>query len=55
VVTRRNAGSVVMLSLDEYSAMAETLHLLSSPKNAQRLRKATGAADAHRFVRSPRG
>jgi antitoxin YefM len=55
VVTRRNAGSVVMLSLDEYSAMAETLHLVSSPKNARRLRKATGAADARRFVRSPRG
>jgi antitoxin YefM len=55
VVTRRGAGAVVMLALDEYQAMAETLHLLRSPRNARRLAKATRDADARRFVRSPRG
>ena len=55
VVTRRGAPAVVMLALEEYEAMAETLHLLRSPKNARRLRKATRDADARRFVRNPRG
>ena len=36
IVTRQNARSVVMLSLDEYESMAETLHLLRSPRNAER-------------------
>ena len=54
IVTRRKAAAVVMLSLEEYEAMAETLHLLRSPKNAQRLQKAVRDADARRFVRSPR-
>lgn len=36
-VTRSNGEDVVVLSKDEYEGMQETLHLLSSPKNAQRL------------------
>jgi antitoxin YefM len=43
-----------MLSLEEYEAMAETLYLLRSPRNAQRLHKAVRDADAGRFVPSPR-
>ena len=39
VVTRQKAGSVVMVSLDDWNSMEETLHLLSSPKNADRLRQ----------------
>ena len=54
VVTRRGAKSVVMLSLEEYEAMTETLHLRSSPENARRLQKAIRDADGHRFVRNPR-
>lgn len=37
VITRRKANPVVMMSLDEYSGMQETAHLLRSPANAQRL------------------
>ena len=37
IVTRQNARSVVMLSLEEYESMEETLHLLRSPRNAERL------------------
>ena len=55
IVTRRRAPAVVMLALEEYEAMAETLHLLRSPRNARRLQKAIRDADARRFVRSPRG
>jgi PHD/YefM family antitoxin component YafN of YafNO toxin-antitoxin module len=43
-----------MLSLEEYEAMAETLHLLRSPRNARRLHKAIRDADARRFVTNPR-
>jgi len=55
VVTRRKGKAVVMLSLEEYESMAETLHLLRSPKNAKRLMKAIRDADAGRFVKNPRG
>ena len=37
VIARRNAGSVVMMSLDDYHAFEETACLLRSPKNARRL------------------
>ena len=37
VITRRNAASVVMMSLDDYHAFEETAYLLRSPKNARRL------------------
>ncbi len=54
VVTRQKAPAVVMLSLEEYEAMTETLHLLRSPSNARRLQKAVRDAEAGRFVPSPR-
>ena len=54
IVTRRKARSVVMVALDEYEAMTETLHLLKSPKNARRLAAAVRDAGARRFVRNPR-
>lgn len=38
VVTRQRAEAVVLVSLSEWNAMEETMHLLSSPKNAARLR-----------------
>ena len=38
VVTRQRSEAVVMVSLSEWNAMEETMHLLSSPKNAARLR-----------------
>jgi antitoxin YefM len=39
VVTRKNREAVVMISLEEYNAIQETLHLLQSPENARRLRR----------------
>ena len=39
VIVRRRGGPVVLLSLEDYNSMNETLYLLSSPSNAFRLRK----------------
>ena len=40
VVTRQKGEAVVMVSLADWNAMEETLHLLSSAANAERLRAA---------------
>ena len=45
VITRQKAEAVVMVSLADWNAMEETLHLLSSPTNAQRLREAIRQLD----------
>ena len=37
IITRKNARSVVMISLDDYEALEETAYLLRSPRNARRL------------------
>ncbi len=37
IVKRGTGKGAVMISLDEYNSMMETLHLLSSRKNADRL------------------
>jgi antitoxin YefM len=46
VVTRKQREAVVILSLDEYNAIRETLHLQSSPANARRLQEAIAQLDA---------
>ena len=38
VVTRKKGEAVVVVSLDTWNEINETLHLLSSPLNASRLR-----------------
>jgi len=40
VVTREKAEPVVLVSLADWNAMEETVHLLSSSANAERLRHA---------------
>jgi antitoxin YefM len=37
LVTRQNARSVIMISEEDYEGLMETVHLLRSPANAQRL------------------
>lgn len=46
VVTRQKAEAVVMVSLSDWNAMEETLHLLSTPANASRLRASVGQLEA---------
>ncbi len=45
MVTRQKAEAVVMVSLSDWNAMAETLHLVSTPANSERLRKAVRQLD----------
>ena len=40
IVTRQNASSVVVMSLDDFKAYEATFHLLSSNNNADRLNDA---------------
>ncbi len=46
VVTRKNRESVVMVSLDTWNSIQETMHLLSTPNNASRLRASIAQLDA---------
>jgi antitoxin YefM len=45
VITRRNARSVVLMSEEDYDGLMETVHLLNSPANAERLLRAIADAD----------
>lgn len=45
-VTRQNARAVVVMSLADYEAMAETAYLLRSPANAARLGKSIQEIEA---------
>lgn len=39
VITRQRGEHVVMISLEDYNSIQETLHLLGSTANAERLRQ----------------
>jgi len=40
VITRQKQSSVVIISLEDYNSINETLYLMKSPKNAERLNQA---------------
>ena len=48
VITRRSGGDVALIAAEELSSILETLHLLSSPKNADRLLSALEDAKARK-------
>jgi len=50
LVTRQGAASAVVLDKEEYDGIMETLHLLRSPKNAERLLQAIADLDAGNTV-----
>ncbi|MDR3517218.1 MAG: type II toxin-antitoxin system prevent-host-death family antitoxin [Azospirillaceae bacterium] len=45
-VTRQTGRSVVVISEEEYDSLLETLHLIKSPINADRLVRAISQLDA---------
>ena len=45
IITRAKGRPAVLMSLEDYAAIEETVYLLSSPKNAQRLRDAIASLD----------
>jgi antitoxin YefM len=46
VVTRQKSEAVVMMSLADWNAIEETMHLLSTRSNAARLRGSIGQLEA---------
>ena len=46
VITRQKSEAVVLVSLEDWNAMEETMHLLSTPRNAERLRSSIRQLDA---------
>jgi antitoxin YefM len=48
LITRQGGEHVVMVSLEDFSAMQETLYLLSSPKNAERLARSVAQINARK-------
>lgn len=46
VISRQKAEAVVMVSLADWNAIEESMHLLSTDANARRLRDAIGQLDA---------
>jgi len=54
-VTRQNGSKAVLMSLDDYTSMQETLYLLSNPVNAEILMKSIqeaeqGLLEAHELI-----
>ncbi|HLP90702.1 MAG TPA: type II toxin-antitoxin system Phd/YefM family antitoxin [Nostocaceae cyanobacterium] len=47
VITRKNAESVALIPLGELTSILETIYLLRSPKNADRLLKALNRAKSN--------
>lgn len=45
VITRQEAEAVVMVSLSDWRAIEDTVHLLPSPANASRLRESIAQLD----------
>lgn len=50
LVTRRSAPSMVVVDAEEWAAIQETLHLLSSPANAERLMRSIDSLEAGQGV-----
>ena len=46
IITRQKAGAVVMLSLEDFNSMQETMYLLGNPANAERLRRSVADIEA---------
>ena len=49
IINRRDAEDAVVMSLEYFNAMRETLHLLKSPKNARHLEKSIDQYNASKL------
>lgn len=54
VITRRDAEDAVVMSLEQFNGLMETVHLLKSPANAEHLARSieqyrTGIVEEHTF------
>lgn len=51
VITRRDSEDAVVMSLDYYNSLMETVHLLRSPANAEHLNRSIEQFKAGKVVR----
>ena len=51
IITRQAEEPVVLISLEDYNAREETLYLLKSPRNAQRLFVALQQIEKKEFIK----
>ena len=51
IITRRGSADVALIAADELASLEATIHLLRSPRNADRLLAALGRADRGEGVR----
>ncbi len=49
VITRRDSQDAVVMSLDSYNSLMETVYLLKSPANAEHLRKSIEQFNRSKF------
>ncbi len=55
IISRRNADDAVVMSLDQFSGLMETVHLLKNPVNAEHLARSieqyrTGQIEEHSLI-----
>jgi antitoxin YefM len=50
IITTKEKQSVVLISQDEYNSMKETLYLLSSKNNRERLLDAVEEIESNKFI-----
>ena len=50
LITRRDASSAVLMSLETYNSLMETVHLVRSPANAAHLQQSLEQADRGELV-----
>ena len=50
LVTRQGSEAVVVMAEGEYESLQETLHLLSTPANAERLRESLAQLDGGEVI-----
>lgn len=56
IISRRKREAAVVMSLEDYNSMQETLYLLRSPNNARRLMESmaeleSGGGEVHELIR----
>ncbi|MBI5589203.1 MAG: type II toxin-antitoxin system prevent-host-death family antitoxin [Deltaproteobacteria bacterium] len=54
IITRKTNDSVVIMSLEDYTALEETAYLLQSPKNTRRLVESIAQLEDEKGSESPR-
>ncbi|WP_293007209.1 type II toxin-antitoxin system Phd/YefM family antitoxin [Nitrosomonas sp.] len=51
IITRKREAPVVMISLEDYQAMEETIYLLRSPANARHLLKSNAELETRKGIK----